>query len=59
MNSGPEAASAGKNYNWAFIAEFKNREDLEYYVAEDPVHDNVKKLLAPLINDVFVYDFEY
>lgn len=58
---GPNASieDARKNFNWGFIAEFKNLEELKYYIELDPVHDAVKVALGPLFDDVFVYDIEY
>lgn len=59
LNTGPEAKSAGKNFNWGFVVEFKTMEDLVYYAEEDPEHAQVKRLLSTLLADVFVYDIEY
>lgn len=59
LNTGPEAKAAGKDFNWGFIVELKSMEDLVYYVEKDPEHAQVKRILSPLLADVFVYDIEY
>lgn len=48
-----------KNFNWAFVSEFANAEDLKYYVETDPAHAEAKALMKDVVKDVFVYDIEY
>jgi hypothetical protein len=37
-----------------FILEFRNQEDLDYYLTEDPVHAAFSKAAGPLIEDSVV-----
>jgi hypothetical protein len=54
---------AGKNMSWepfskgmthGFVLEFKNQEDLDYYLTEDPVHLAFSAAAKPLIEDSVV-----
>jgi hypothetical protein len=41
----------------AFIMEFASTEDRDYYVHDDPVHDEFKKFASKVLEQVLVLDF--
>ena len=41
-----------------FVSEFENEKDRDYYVNEDPVHDEFKKFVLGVAEVVRVVDFE-
>jgi hypothetical protein len=54
---------AGKNMSWepfskgmthGFVLEFRNQEELDYYLTEDPVHAAFSKAAKPYIEDSVV-----
>jgi len=41
----------------AFVIQFENHNDRDYYVQHDPVHKAFKKEIEPIIEKVTVLDF--
>jgi Stress responsive A/B Barrel Domain. len=41
----------------AFVVQFENHNDRDYYVQHDPVHKAFKKEIEPIIEKVTVLDF--
>ena len=41
----------------AFVVEFENVEDRDYYVNDNPVHDEFKKLAGKVLEKAQVVDF--
>jgi hypothetical protein len=62
-----QSLKAGKNRSWepfskgmthAFVLEFANQEDLDYYLTAEPVHMAFSKAAKPLIEDSLVIDIK-
>ena len=45
-------------FTHGFVCEFTSAEDRDYYVAEDPTHQDFVKTLDGKVADVQVFDFE-
>ncbi|KAF2682644.1 hypothetical protein K458DRAFT_419490 [Lentithecium fluviatile CBS 122367] len=54
-DNSPEGAQNGITH--AFIMDFETAEDRDYYVNEDPVHDEFKKLAGKVLEKAVVIDF--
>jgi len=52
----PEGAQGG--FTHGFVVEFASREDRDYYIAEDAVHQAFVKKNSPRFDDVRVIDYE-
>lgn len=48
-----------RGFNWGFIMEFENQEDLHYYSFEDEIHMAAGRTITSFCNEVLVYDIEY
>ncbi|ROW06617.1 hypothetical protein VMCG_04244 [Cytospora schulzeri] len=54
-NNSPEGINDGLEY--AFVVEFENTEDRDYYVFKDPAHDSFKALGGPKLEKAVVVDY--
>ncbi|KAF2744656.1 hypothetical protein M011DRAFT_408072 [Sporormia fimetaria CBS 119925] len=54
-DNSPEGAKNGLTH--AFVMEFETAEDRDYYVNEEPVHDEFKKLVGKVLEKAVVADF--
>ncbi|KAF2267610.1 hypothetical protein CC78DRAFT_530698 [Lojkania enalia] len=54
-DNSPEGAQNGITH--AFIVEFENAEDRDYYVDKDPFHNEFKKRAGTILEKVIVVDF--
>jgi hypothetical protein len=46
-----------KGFSQVYIATFRNSQDRDRYVFNEPVHNHFKAMVGPLLADVFVFDF--
>ncbi|KAF2000141.1 hypothetical protein P154DRAFT_492191 [Amniculicola lignicola CBS 123094] len=56
-DNSPEGAQNGSTH--AFVVEFENEADRDYYVGEDPVHDEFKQLAGKILEKAHVVDFTH
>ncbi|KIW63351.1 hypothetical protein PV04_10202 [Phialophora macrospora] len=56
VDNSPEGAQGGLTHG--FVVEFASKEDRDYYVSEDPVHQAFVKKNRPRFDDVRVIDYE-
>jgi hypothetical protein len=54
-DNSPEGLQNGLTH--AFVVEFANANDRNYYVEQDPAHQAFKKELEPLVEKTVVLDF--
>ncbi|KAF2790057.1 dabb-domain-containing protein [Melanomma pulvis-pyrius CBS 109.77] len=54
-DNSPEGFQGGITH--AFVVEFESAEDRDYYVNDDPAHEEFKKLVGPFIEKAQVVDF--
>ncbi|KAG8933636.1 hypothetical protein FRC03_009757 [Tulasnella sp. 419] len=47
-----------KGFEHAFVVEFRNEEERQYYLSEDPAHASFKLSIGQLVEDIFVFDFK-
>lgn len=59
LESGTNNSSEGQTHGFTncFIVTFHNQENRDYYVTSDPAHQTFKDFVGPLIDQVFVFDF--
>ncbi|PWZ03452.1 hypothetical protein BCV70DRAFT_184434 [Testicularia cyperi] len=48
----------GKGFHQTFVVTFASQDHVTYYVNQDPVHVAFVKKVFPLLEDVFIYDFD-
>lgn len=44
-------------FTHAFVVQFANTDDRNYYVEKDPAHDAFKKMIGAIVEKVGVLDF--
>ncbi|KAK5987428.1 hypothetical protein PT974_11555 [Cladobotryum mycophilum] len=61
LKGGKDHSIEGKQHghSHAFVVEFSNIPDRNYYVDEDPAHDAFKQKIGPLIEKVTVLDYTH
>ncbi|EXJ54195.1 hypothetical protein A1O7_09532 [Cladophialophora yegresii CBS 114405] len=56
VDNSPEGAQGGLTHG--FVVEFASKEDRDYYVSKDPVHQAFVKKNGPRFDNVRVIDYE-
>lgn len=56
INNSPESLSNG--FQYAYVVEFASPEDRQYYIYEEPAHQDLVKYVTPDVEKAQTLDFE-
>ena len=61
LTGGKQCSPEGldKGFDLGYVVTFATISDRDYYLDECPTHQEFKKNIKPLVEDVFVFDYEF